>query len=185
MLEAGRRVRLGDWAGELCDGVAELLEVDGVAARPSTPQLETFDLSSQGRHLVEAAAEPHPAVVAIDGGLRLLDACPCLVVLVDIRTGAVPGVLEVFDGALVADFGGGELVASGPSPAPAGRVEAALCVGVLPPGLIGASRGGGELLTSRRGRCLDTGEVASRCGGRGRKTSPLNLSVRHCLFGDR
>ena len=83
-----------------------------------------------------------------------------------------------------ADFGGGELVASGPSPAPAGRVEAALCVGVLPPGLIGASRGGGELLTSRRGRCLDTGEVASRRGGRGRKTSPLNLSVRHCLFGD-
>ena len=142
------------------------------------------DLSSQDRDLVEGAAEPNPGVVAIEGRLCLLDACSRLVVLVDVRAGAVPGVLEVFDGALAADFGGGELVASGPSPAPAGRVEAALCVGVLPPGLIGASRGGGELLTSRRGRCLDTGEVASRRGGRGRKTSPLNLSVRHCLLGD-
>ncbi len=100
------------------------------------------------------------------------------------RAGAVPGALEVFDGALAAHFGGGELVAGGPSPAQAGRVEAALCVGVLPPRLIGASRGGGELLTSRRGRCLDTGEVASRRGGRGRKTSPLDLTVRHCLLGD-
>ncbi len=147
-------------AGELCDGVAELLDVDGVAAGPSTPLLEGFDLSSQDRDLVEGAAEPNPGVVAIEGRLCLLDACPRLVVLVDVRAGAVPDVLEVFDGALAADFGGGELVASGPSPAQAGRVEAALCVGVLPPRLIGVSCGGGELLTSRRGRCLDTGEVA-------------------------
>ena len=84
-----------------------------------------FDLSSQVRDLVESAAEPNPGVVAIEGRLCLLDACSRLVVLVDVRTGAVPGLLEVFDGALAADLGGSELVASGPSPAPARRVEAA------------------------------------------------------------
>ena len=171
-------------AGELCDGVAELLDVDRVAAGPSTPLLEGVDLSSQDRDLVESSAEPNPGVVAIDGRLCLVDACSRLVVLVDVRAGALPGVLEVFDGALAANLGGGEFVAGGPSPAQAGRVEAALCVGVLPPRLIGVFRGGGELLTGRRGRCLDTGEVASRRGGRGRKTSPLNLSVRRCLLGD-
>jgi hypothetical protein len=170
-------------AGELRDGVAELLDVDGVAAGPSIPLLEGVDLSSQDRHLVESAAEANPGVVAIERRLSLLDACPRLVVLVDVRAGAMPDLLKSFDGALASDFGGAELVASGPSPAQAGRVEAALCVAVLPPRLIGASRGGGKLLTGRRGRCLDTGEVASRRGRRGRKTSPLNLRVRHCLIG--
>ena len=36
-------------AGELFDDVTELLDVDGVAASPATPQVERFDLSSQGQ----------------------------------------------------------------------------------------------------------------------------------------
>ena len=40
------------------------------------------------------------------------------------------------------------------------------------------------MLTSRPGRCLDSGEVASRRGGRGGKSSPLILTVRRCLFGE-
>ena len=35
--------------GELVDDVTELLDVDGVAASPATPQVERFDLSSQGQ----------------------------------------------------------------------------------------------------------------------------------------
>jgi hypothetical protein len=112
-------------AGELGDGVAELLDVDGVAAGPSIPQLERFDLSSQDRDLVEGVAEANPGVVAVEGRLRVVEACSRLVVLVDVRVGEVPDVLEVFDGAPAANFGGCELVASGPSPAPARRVEAA------------------------------------------------------------
>ena len=117
-------------AGELCDGVAELLDVDGVAAGPSTPQLEGFDLSSQDRDLVERAAEPNPGVVAVEGRLCLFDACSRLVVLVDVRAGAVPDVLEVFDGALTAHLGGGEFVASGPSPAPARSCRGGVCASV-------------------------------------------------------
>jgi hypothetical protein len=32
--------------GEVVDGVAELLDVDGVATSPAIPQVERFDLSS-------------------------------------------------------------------------------------------------------------------------------------------
>jgi hypothetical protein len=45
-------------ARELFDGVAELLDVHGVAAGPSIPQLERFDLSSQDRRMVDSAADP-------------------------------------------------------------------------------------------------------------------------------
>ena len=86
--------------GELFDGVAELMDVDGVAAGPSIPQLKGFDLSSQDRYLVEGVAEPNPGVVAIERRSCLFDACPRLVVLVDVRAGAVPDALEVFDGEL-------------------------------------------------------------------------------------
>jgi hypothetical protein len=61
--------------GELCDGVAELSGVDGVAAGPPSPQVEGFDLSSQDRDLVAGVAEPSPGVVAIEGRLCLLEAC--------------------------------------------------------------------------------------------------------------
>ena len=80
----------------------------------------------------------------VEGGLCLVEACPRLVVPVDGWTGALPGLFEVFDGSLAARLGGSDLVASGPSPAPARRVETALCVGVLPPRLISSSRGSGE-----------------------------------------
>ena len=63
------------------------------SSRASTCRRRTGDL-------VDSVAEPNPAVVAIERRLCLLDACSCLVVLVDVRAGAVPGVLEVFDGAL-------------------------------------------------------------------------------------
>ena len=169
-------------AGELLDGVAEVLDVDGVAAGPSIPLLEGVDPSSQDRDPVEGVAEPNPGVVAIERGVCLVGACPRLVVPVDVRAGAVPGVLEVFDGALSADFGVGELVAGGPSPAPAGRVEAAVCVGVLPPGLIGVSCGGGELPTSRRRSLPRYGRgrrraAAAEAANRARSTS---LSVAVC-----
>ena len=52
-------------AGELFDEVTELLDVDGVAASPATPQVERFDLSSQGSDVVDGVVEPLVHVVAM------------------------------------------------------------------------------------------------------------------------
>ena len=165
-------------AGELCDGVAELLDVDGVAAGPSIPQLEGFDLSSQDRDLVEGVAEPNPACRG--------DRAPC----VPRRRVPAPGCTGRCQGGCVAGCVGGVRRRAGGGlrrrRARGGRPVARAsrscrggavrrCAATGPDRRV---RGGGELLTSRRGRCLDTGEVASRRGGRGRKPSPLNLTVR-------
>ena len=97
------------------------------------------------------------------------------------QAGAVSGLLEVFVGAFVADLGSSDLVASGPSPAPARRVEATLSVGELPPRLIGPLRGSGKSFTSRRGRCLDTGEASSRRGAEtASRTRSASASVAAC-----
>ena len=134
--------------------------------------------------MVDSAAEPNPGVVAIERRLGVLDACSDLVVLVDVRVARCRVCWRCSTARWWPHFGGGELVASGPSPPPARRVEAALSVGVLPPCLIGARRRCGELLSSRRARCLDTCEDLSCRGGRGRKTCPLSLTVGHGLLGD-
>ena len=56
--------------GELFDDVTELLDVDGVAASPATPQVERFDLSSQGSDVVDAVVELLAHVVAMQRRAR-------------------------------------------------------------------------------------------------------------------
>ena len=122
--------------GELFDDVTELLDVDGVAASPATPQVERFDLSSQAIDVVDGVVELLAHVVAMQRRGGLVDACSCLVVVLDVCGGVSSGAFEVF-GRCFELRGSGVMVAAGvASAADAAVVEVVLGAGVAPPRLL-------------------------------------------------
>ena len=98
--------------GELFDDVTELLDVDGVAASPATPQVERFDLSSQGSDVVDGVVELLAHVVAMQRRGGLVGVCSCLVVVLDVCGGVSSGAFEVF-GRCFELRGSGVVVAAG------------------------------------------------------------------------
>ena len=169
--------------GELFDDVTELLDVDGVAASPATPQVERFDLSSQGSDVVDGVVELLAHVVAMQRRAGVVDACSCLVVVLDVCGGVSSGAFEVF-GRCFELRGSGVMVAAGrPSAADAAVVEVVLGAGVAPPRLLVEARRRRQRLASRSRRRLDPDEVALGGGGLGCKSGPLRLARREGLFG--
>ena len=169
--------------GELVDDVTELLDVDGVAASPATPQVERFDLLSQGSDVVDGVVELLAHVVAMQCRAGVVDACSCLVVLLDIGGIVLSGAVEAF-GRCFELHGGGVVVATGrPSAADAAVVEVVLGAGVAPPRLLVVARRRRQRLASRGRRRLDPDEVALGGGGLGGKSGPLRLAGRAGLHG--
>ena len=85
-------------AREQRDGAVELVDGDGVAAGPSSPGVDRFDLLSQVWELVERVAEASTLVVATQVVVGSGEACRRLAIPVDVWAGVLPGYSQLFAG---------------------------------------------------------------------------------------
>ena len=133
--------------------------------------------------MVDGVVELLAHVVAMQRRAGVVDACSCLVVVLDVGGGVLSGAFEVF-GRCFELHGSGVVVAAGrPSAADAAVVEVVLGAGVAPPRLLVVARRRRQRLASRGRRRLDPDEVALGGGGLGCKSGPLRLARREGLFG--
>ena len=144
-------------AREQRDGVVELVDGDGVAAGPSSPGVDRFDLLSEVRELVERVAEASTLVVATQVVVGSGEACRRLAIPVDVWAGVLPGYSQLFAGPFEVGFGHGEVTARGPSAEDAAAVETLLGEGVAAPRRLVAACRCRESITCRHRRRVDAG----------------------------
>jgi hypothetical protein len=170
-------------AAELCDGVAEPPDVDGVAAGPATPQVDCFDLTLSVLYPVDGVAEAGGLVVTIQSVACLLDAGSGLVELLHARGGALTGPLAILDSALRTRLGNVDFSTGGPASAQPGPFETPLRIGAPRPSLIGTSGRRVERVALRRSRGFDDCQLALGESEFGGESSPPRLTVDNGPLG--